>query len=131
MDCSYCVLQGYVNVPAITIFVNVEDLLAGSRADGPKSRRGTALGTGEFGDSLALDSLDGPNERLIPWFAGSAAVFTGNQEQAAVKELARKAMWLPSSIARPSTWSHTGLSTRRLNHLYEEHRTHFDQYPRL
>ena len=28
MDCSYCVLQGYVNVPAITIFVNLEDLLA-------------------------------------------------------------------------------------------------------
>ena len=28
MDCTYCVLQGYVNVPAITVFVNVEDLLA-------------------------------------------------------------------------------------------------------
>ena len=27
MDCSYCVLQGYVNTPAITIFVNLEDLL--------------------------------------------------------------------------------------------------------
>ena len=27
MDCTYCVLQGYVNVPAITVFVNVEDML--------------------------------------------------------------------------------------------------------
>ena len=71
MDCSYCVLQGYVNVPAITIFVNLEDLLveldAGWAAN-PAS--GWRLGTGEFGDSLALDSLMGLNQRLIPWFKG-------------------------------------------------------------
>ena len=71
MDCSYCVLQGYVNVPAITIFVNLEDLLAeldaGWAAD-PDS--GWRLGTGEFGDSLALDALMGLNQRLIPWFKG-------------------------------------------------------------
>ncbi len=74
MDCSYCVLQGYVNVPAITIFVNLEDLLAelesGWAAD-PDS--GWRLGTGEFGDSLALDALMGLNERLIPWFKGRRA----------------------------------------------------------
>ncbi|MCX5894169.1 MAG: DNA photolyase, partial [Deltaproteobacteria bacterium] len=28
------------------------------------------LGTGEFGDSLALDALMGLNQRLIPWFKG-------------------------------------------------------------
>jgi spore photoproduct lyase len=70
MDCTYCVLQGYINVPAITIFVNVEDLLAeleaGLGADPGKVWR---LGTGEFGDSLALDELMGLNERLIPFFA--------------------------------------------------------------
>lgn len=71
MDCSYCVLQGYVNVPAITIFVNVEDMLAeleaGCAANPDAAWR---LGTGEFGDSLALDSLMGLNQHLIPWFQG-------------------------------------------------------------
>jgi spore photoproduct lyase len=70
MDCTYCVLQGYVNVPAITIFVNVEDLLAELEARWAASPdRGWRLGTGEFGDSLALDGLMGLNELLIPRFA--------------------------------------------------------------
>jgi spore photoproduct lyase len=71
MDCTYCVLQGYVNVPAITIFVNDEDLLDEihtQRAARPE--RLWRLGTGEFGDSLALDELMGLNERLIPLMAG-------------------------------------------------------------
>lgn len=71
MDCTYCVLQGYVNVPAITVFVNVEDLLeeleSGWSEDPGRVWR---LGTGEFGDSLALDDLMGLNELLIPRFAG-------------------------------------------------------------
>jgi DNA repair photolyase len=71
MDCTYCVLQGYVNIPAITIFVNVEDLfneLETRWAASPEE--GWRLGTGEFGDSLALDDLIGLNERLIPRLAG-------------------------------------------------------------
>jgi len=71
MDCTYCVLQGYVNVPAITVFVNVEDLLAELEvrwAEQPEQV--WRLGTGEFGDSLALDGLLGLNELLIPRFAG-------------------------------------------------------------
>lgn len=71
MDCTYCVLQGYVNVPAITIFVNVEDLLEELQTrwleDPSQVWR---LGTGEFGDSLVLDDLMGLNEVLIPRFAG-------------------------------------------------------------
>ena len=71
MDCTYCVLQGYVNVPAITVFVNVEDLLEELEtrwAEHPEQV--WRLGTGEFGDSLALDGLMGLNEFLIPRFAG-------------------------------------------------------------
>jgi spore photoproduct lyase len=71
MDCTYCVLQSYVNVPAITIFVNVEDLfneLESRWVESPE--RVWRLGTGEFGDSLALDNLMGLNARLIPRFAG-------------------------------------------------------------
>ncbi len=71
MDCTYCVLQAYVNLPAITLFVNLEDLLSeldlGWAANPGEVWR---LGTGEFGDSLALDGLMGLNQRLIPWFAG-------------------------------------------------------------
>ncbi len=71
MDCSYCVLQEYINVPAITIYVNVEDLLAELEADWAAAPgRVWRLGTGEFGDSLALDELMGLNERLMPFFAG-------------------------------------------------------------
>ncbi len=70
LDCTYCVLQGYLNIPAITLFVNVEDLLVeldrGLAAAPGKVWR---LGTGEFGDSLALDDLTGLNTRLIPFFA--------------------------------------------------------------
>ncbi len=69
-DCTYCILQGYVNLPATTIFVNTNDLL---RELGHKfsenPRKVWRLGTGEFGDSLALDHLMGLNERLIPLFA--------------------------------------------------------------
>jgi spore photoproduct lyase len=71
MDCSYCVLQGYVNVPAITVFVNIEDLLEELQARWAESPdRVWRLGTGEFGDSLALDRLMGLNQLLMPRFAG-------------------------------------------------------------
>jgi spore photoproduct lyase len=71
LDCTYCVLQGYVNIPAVTVFVNVEDLVDELRnAWAADPDRVWRLGTGEFGDSLALDSLMGLNERLIPLFAG-------------------------------------------------------------
>ena len=71
LDCTYCVLQGYLNVPATTVFVNVEDLVAElETAWAAEPARVWRLGTGEFGDSLALDALMGLNERLIPRFAG-------------------------------------------------------------
>ncbi|MBW1952737.1 MAG: hypothetical protein JRI66_06570 [Deltaproteobacteria bacterium] len=70
MDCSYCILQGYLNYPAITIFTNIADLmteLQDRRASDPE--RVWRLETGEFADSLALDDLMGLNHRLIPFFA--------------------------------------------------------------
>jgi spore photoproduct lyase len=69
-DCAYCILQSYINLPVTTIFVNLEDLLAEldqRLAEDPQKI--WRLGTGEFGDSLALDDLMGLNERLIPFFA--------------------------------------------------------------
>ncbi|OPX21095.1 MAG: hypothetical protein BZ151_00045 [Desulfobacca sp. 4484_104] len=70
MDCSYCILQGYLNFPAITIFTNVYDLLTElqTRLTASPSQI-WRLGTGEFADSLALDDLMGLNHELIQFFA--------------------------------------------------------------
>ena len=70
MDCTYCILQSYLNVPAVTLFVNVEDLLEELAQDWDASPGQVwRLGTGEFGDSLALDDLAGLHAELIPFFA--------------------------------------------------------------
>jgi len=69
-DCTYCILQGYLNLPAVTVFVNVEDLHTELRtrwAEAPA--KVWRLGTGEFGDSLALEELTGLHEQLMPMFA--------------------------------------------------------------
>lgn len=71
MDCTYCILQSYVNIPAVTVYVNVEDLLQELENEWSAAPdRVWRLGTGEFGDSLILDELVGLNEELIPFFAG-------------------------------------------------------------
>ncbi len=66
LDCSYCILQSYFNLPAITVFTNWEDLwqeVAQQATAHP--RQVLRVGTGEFGDSLALDELLGLNRELI------------------------------------------------------------------
>ncbi len=63
LDCTYCVLQAYLNNPFLTLFVNREDMFreldsSARLAPGRFSR----IGTGEYMDSLALEHLSG----LIP-----------------------------------------------------------------
>ncbi len=70
MDCSYCVLQGYLNNPFLTLYTNWDDLLQEidtflSGHVGPFLR----LGTGELSDSLALDSVFPISQALVPFFA--------------------------------------------------------------
>ena len=66
MDCSYCVLQSYFNFPAMTVFTNWNDLWAEMGAElAARPGKIQRLGTGEFGDSLALDELLGLNRELI------------------------------------------------------------------
>lgn len=62
MDCVYCILQAYLNNPWISFFVNIEDLFADmdaafAAADTADPQTFLRIGTGEFTDSLALDSL--------------------------------------------------------------------------
>jgi len=71
MDCSYCVLQGYLNNPFLTLYTNWDELLKEVDAflsGDPQSL--LRLGTGELSDSLALDSIFPLSQILIPFFAG-------------------------------------------------------------
>jgi spore photoproduct lyase len=58
LDCSYCILQAYFNQPGLRVFVNVEKQLEviGGTIENSKGKI-FRIGTGEFTDSLALDSI--------------------------------------------------------------------------
>ena len=71
MDCSYCVLQGYLNNPFLTLYSNLDELI--QEIDlflSGHSQSFFRLGTGELSDSLALDSIIPLSQVLIPFFAG-------------------------------------------------------------
>jgi len=71
MDCSYCVLQGYLNNPFLTLYSNWDELI--QEMDlflSGNSQSFLRLGTGELSDSLALDSIFPLSQMLIPFFAG-------------------------------------------------------------
>lgn len=71
MDCTYCVLQGYLEWPVMALFADtdrvetqIESLLDAS------PRRFFRFGTGELADSLALDPLTGMAAHWIRFFHG-------------------------------------------------------------
>ncbi|MGK5095410.1 spore photoproduct lyase family protein [Deltaproteobacteria bacterium TL4] len=69
-ECTYCILQAFLNKPVITVHANVDEILQqvgtllASRA--PQWLR---VGTGEHSDSLALDPILGISAHLIRFFA--------------------------------------------------------------
>ncbi len=70
MDCSYCILQGYLTNPVITVFTNLADLL-GELENAVSQAWVTSfrVGPGELSDSLVLDQLTRFSEELVPRFA--------------------------------------------------------------
>ncbi len=69
MDCSYCVLQGYLNNPFLTLYTNWEDLLEEIESFfNANSESLVRLGTGELSDSLALDGIFPLSKLLVPFF---------------------------------------------------------------
>ncbi|MFN2365595.1 MAG: radical SAM protein [Desulfurivibrionaceae bacterium] len=69
MECVYCILQAYLNNPWLSFFVNTEDMFAELAEDfAAEPDRPRRIGTGEFTDSLALDSLTGLSRELIAFF---------------------------------------------------------------
>jgi spore photoproduct lyase len=70
MDCSYCVLQGYLNNPFLTLYSNWENLLEEIEAFlSSHPRNFLRLGTGELSDSLALDRVFPISPILIRFFS--------------------------------------------------------------
>lgn len=67
IDCVYCILQAYLNNPWTSFFVNIEDMFA--ELDSSLSGDGDffRIGTGEFTDSLAIDSLTGLSRYLVTY----------------------------------------------------------------
>lgn len=69
-ECTYCVLQTYLNNPAMVVFTNTGDLFQEVEETLAKSgRRAFRIGTGELADSLALDDITGYSRLLVPAFA--------------------------------------------------------------
>ncbi len=70
MDCSYCVLQEYLNNPFLTLYSNLDDLIEEiGRFLSNHEENFIRLGTGELSDSLALESIFPVSQILIPFFA--------------------------------------------------------------
>jgi spore photoproduct lyase len=69
MDCSYCILQTYVNQPSLRVFTNIEDELPGIfKAIDRQPDKLFRIGTGEFTDSLALDPVTQWSQLLPTYF---------------------------------------------------------------
>ncbi len=69
LDCTYCILQQYLSNPLITVHVNLDDLWRQLDVFLHRNRAGILrIGTGELGDSLALDHLTENSKGLISYF---------------------------------------------------------------
>ncbi len=71
LDCSYCILQHYLSNPMITVHVNTKDLWEQLDTFLYRNRKHILrIGTGELGDSLALDHITEHSKDLIYYFRG-------------------------------------------------------------
>jgi spore photoproduct lyase len=70
LDCTYCILQSYLNNPLLVQYANLEELLAEAEQFlGERAGRPVRFGSGELSDSLALDPLTGLSAFLAQSFA--------------------------------------------------------------
>lgn len=67
LDCSYCILQHYLDLPVLTYYVNMEDMFKEIQQLAQKfPHRIIRIGTGELADSLAVDHILKINQQIIP-----------------------------------------------------------------
>jgi spore photoproduct lyase len=70
LECTYCVLQSYLNQEALLIFTNLDELLDEVKETLSRfPNRFYRIGTGELADSLALDSITAFSRKIVPFFA--------------------------------------------------------------
>ena len=68
-ECTYCILQAFLNKPLITVHANLEDMLKQvQQLTSSKPDTLFRIGTGEHSDSLALDKTLGINQHVIKFF---------------------------------------------------------------
>ena len=76
IDCSYCILQGYINNPFISIYVNIEDIKEQVRSYlSTDPHHIFRFGTGELSDSLALERYTGFSRELAGFFRAQKNAF--------------------------------------------------------
>ena len=69
MDCSYCILQAYLNNPFMIVYANIDDLFAElDRRILASPGKHFRIGTGEFTDSMALEHLSSYSKLLMDYF---------------------------------------------------------------
>ncbi len=70
LGCSYCILQGYLNTPAITLYANTEELYRELEAVlSAHPQQFFRIGTGELSDSLTFEPLTETGRDLVEFFA--------------------------------------------------------------
>ncbi len=70
LDCTYCILQLYLDNPLLTVHADTNRLWQHLDNFLEKThRRIIRIGTGELGDSLALDHITGRSRDFIPYFS--------------------------------------------------------------
>lgn len=70
LECTYCILQAFLNKPTITFHVNVDEMMEKTSTIIKNSpNRFFRVGTGEHSDSLALDHIFQVNAYLVDIFA--------------------------------------------------------------
>ncbi|RLB05350.1 MAG: hypothetical protein DRG50_07350 [Deltaproteobacteria bacterium] len=70
MDCSYCILQVYLNNPFLTLYPDLDKIFGEIEEILDKQpHRFFRFGTGELGDSLVLDGIVGFSQHAVPFFS--------------------------------------------------------------
>ena len=70
LDCSYCILQAYINRPVTTVHANVDEMVDELREEAAaQPDRLFRVGTGDLADALALDPIGEVSRELVPKIA--------------------------------------------------------------
>lgn len=98
LDCSYCILQSYLEHPWLTAYVN-HDKLAQEVDQLSRRQRGYfRIGTGELGDSLALDPLTERSRELFQIFSSYPHAILELKTKTTSIELLLTQKYLPQAV---------------------------------